>query len=96
MGLPSGRTNNSNGRPKGSPNKVTKELRKIIKDIMNDKLENIDQLFKQLSPNEKMKFLIELLPYCLPKLNSIDEKEPESNEEKLIEKFNNYFKKENV
>ncbi len=35
MGLPKGTTNNPNGRPKGQPNKITAEVKDLLKDLVD-------------------------------------------------------------
>ncbi|MCB2197651.1 MAG: hypothetical protein KQH79_17460 [Bacteroidetes bacterium] len=61
---------NRRGRPKGSKNKVNKELKAIIKDFLESNWKNIEKDFKELSPRDKMKFYTDLMPYVVPKLSN--------------------------
>jgi len=59
------------GRQKGTPNKLTKELRSVLKDILYQELEQIQERLDALKPRERVEFLIKLMPYGLPKVTSI-------------------------
>lgn len=69
MGLKKGKTNNPNGRPKGAVNKVTKEIKEKIANFINDKIVSIDEEWDKIDIKEKLKFIVELLPYVLSKNN---------------------------
>jgi len=77
MGLQKGQTNNPSGRPPGSLNKVSKEIKEKIGSFINDKLDSIDKEWENIHTREKLKFIIELLPYVLQK-NS-DSHPPDNN-----------------
>ncbi len=70
-----GQSGNPQGRPKGSRNKVSNDLREKITDFLSGQFETIKTLFadedKKLSPRDKLKFYTELLQYGLPKLSSV-------------------------
>tara|TARA_B100000780_G_scaffold243031_1_gene186103 strand:- start:17 stop:262 length:246 start_codon:yes stop_codon:yes gene_type:complete len=59
------------GRKKGTPNRMTKELRSILKDMMYQEIENIQDNLDQLNPKERLELLIKLMPFVLPKTTSI-------------------------
>jgi hypothetical protein len=59
------------GRQKGTPNKLTKELRSVLKDILYQELEQIQERLDALKPRERVELLIKLMPYVLPKVTSI-------------------------
>ena len=59
------------GRQKGTPNRMTKELRVLLKDIMYQELEKIQERFSLLEPKQRIELIIKLMPYILPKVNSI-------------------------
>ena len=50
---------------------MTKELRSVLKDILYQELEEVQERFKLLEPKERIELLIKLMPYALPKLTSI-------------------------
>ncbi len=72
MGLQKGRTNNPNGRPKGSENKVTTEIREKVLNFVNSNIDEIQANFNLLNPSEKVKYLIAILQYTIPKMKDLD------------------------
>tara|TARA_B110000902_G_C14252227_1_gene566535 strand:+ start:192 stop:377 length:186 start_codon:yes stop_codon:yes gene_type:complete len=50
---------------------MTKELRSVLKDILFEELEEVQERFKLLEPKERIELLIKLMPYALPKVTSI-------------------------
>lgn len=54
------------GRKKGTPNKMTKELRSVLKD-----LEVLKEKLDELETKERLEVLIKLMPYALPKVETI-------------------------
>lgn len=67
-----GKTNNPNGRPKGTPNKFTKELRDFIADIVDENREQIAEDLKALEPKDRLSILEKLMQYVLPKKTHTD------------------------
>lgn len=70
-----GITNNPNGRPKGSLNKSTTEMRELVTNFVSANLTTIQADFDQLEPKERLLFLEKLLGYTLPKLQSVTTKD---------------------
>ncbi len=62
------------GREAGTPNKLTKELRAALKNILHQEIELLPDHFNKLEPKDRLELLVKLLPYALPKV------EPESYE----------------
>jgi hypothetical protein len=60
------------GRIAGTPNKLTSELRTTLKGIIAGELDVLPQTFEQLPAKERLELLIKMLPYCLPKVDSIN------------------------
>jgi hypothetical protein len=56
------------GRVIGSLNLNSKEVRNIIKVVIDNELHNIDELLNELPTRERLDFIIKLLPYVLSKL----------------------------
>ena len=75
MAQQKGHTGNPNGRPKGTPNKVTTTVRNWIVELINDNREQMEQDLKALQPLERLEFISKLLPYILPKVERADEVE---------------------
>ena len=57
------------GRKKGTPNKVTTDLRTQISELIDNNFENIQSDIDNLEPKERLDFLGKLFEYSLPKLN---------------------------
>ena len=58
------------GRQKGTPNRLTKELRTILKDLIYEELETLQGRLNQLETRDRLEVIIKLLPYALPKVSS--------------------------
>lgn len=62
---------NPNGRKQGSQNKATKEVKEILKAILERNLDELSNNDKDLTNMERIQFTKALLPYLMPKLQSI-------------------------
>ena len=69
------------GREIGTPNKTTSELRKTLKLIVDDELQILQDNINELQPKERIDLLIKLLPYVMPKVQTVSARdgEPLSN-----------------
>jgi hypothetical protein len=63
--------NKYGGRQKGTPNRITKELRSVLKDVMYDEIGALQERLETLNPKERVELLIKLMPYALPKVTSV-------------------------
>ena len=63
--------NKYGGREKGTPNRITKELRSLLKDIMYDEIGALQERLDALNPKERVELIIKLMPYALPKVTSV-------------------------
>ena len=63
--------NKYGGRSKGTPNRLTKELRTVLKDVVYRELESIELRLDELDPKERIELTIKLMPYVFPILQSI-------------------------
>ena len=59
------------GRVKGTPNRLTKELRTVLKDVIYRELESIEGRMDKLTARERIEITIKLMPYVFPKMESI-------------------------
>ena len=59
------------GREKGTPNKLTKEIRTVLKDLIYKELDQIQEHLNSLEPKQRLELVIKLIPYVLPKVDSI-------------------------
>ena len=53
-------------RPKGSPNKITSEVRNKLQYLLDDLIDSLD--LNELDANQRIKMLQIVLQYTLPKL----------------------------
>jgi hypothetical protein len=70
MGFEKGNTFGQ-GRPKGSPNKATKEIREAYQRLLEDNLDNMSIWLAQVAaedPNKAVDLMLKLSEYILPKL----------------------------
>ena len=65
------------GRVAGTPNRLTKELRKVLKNLLYQELETLSSHLDSLEPKERLEILIKLLPYAVPKIESVNYQEIE-------------------
>jgi hypothetical protein len=54
------------GRKTGTPNKVTAELREVVKAIIEAEAERLPELLLQLKPADRVAAFCKLLPFCIP------------------------------
>ena len=52
----------SGGRQKGTPNKLTTEIRSVLKDIIDYEIDTIEERLLQLEPKERIELVIKLIP----------------------------------
>ena len=71
MAFKFGVSGNPDGRPKGSTNKTSLQLRETINNFLETNFEKIVEDFAKLKPNERVKFYTDLLNYGLPKLQAV-------------------------
>ena len=60
------------GRQRGTPNKVTADLRKVLKQIIAAELEAFPKTLAQLPGKDRVELVLKLMPFCLPKIESIE------------------------
>lgn len=71
-----GKGQNGGGRKKGTPNKVTKEKREMLAMFIEENFEDFKQSYKDIVDKEKKcRIFLELLPFVMPKLSSVEMKD---------------------
>ncbi|MDA9017902.1 hypothetical protein N9H40_00110 [bacterium] len=70
-------------RPKGSLNKITSEIKEKIADLVSNVFETLDP--NTMNQQEKLKFIQIGLQYVVPRLRSIEQKEPQEEQKFTIE-----------
>jgi hypothetical protein len=87
MAFKKGISGNLNGRPKGSENKITTETKEIIKNFIDSEIKNIIAEFKELTIKERFDIITKLLPYVMPKIETVSIHEEEEEDQTVSFKF---------
>ena len=58
------------GRKKGTPNRITKELREDLKSLVFTEIDNLPNLLNTLEPEKKIEVLFKLMPIYSQKLKA--------------------------
>lgn len=66
-----GQTNNPNGRPKGTPNKATREMKEIVATIVENNIERLQKDIDSLTAKERLDVIVKLIAYIVPKPVSV-------------------------
>ena len=61
------------GRQKGTPNKLTKELRSLLKDVLYDEIDRLPERLDELDAKERLELVIKLMPFVFPKVQSVSQ-----------------------
>ena len=56
---------------------LIKNLRDILKAFFESELQEVPNLLDQLEPNDRLNFIIKMMPYVFPKVESVHLKEGE-------------------
>ena len=59
------------GRPKGVADKVTRRIKESIVNFLDNNVDQIQESFDKLKPLEKLQFVTAIMPYVVPKMQSI-------------------------
>lgn len=80
MPFETGRTK-TGGRTAGTTNKVVKELRHQLQAIVQTSLDELPETLAAMEPTDRARLLTALLPYVMPKLNSVELQTEEKEDE---------------
>ena len=80
---------NNEGRKPGIPNKVTTKIREAFQKLIEDNLEGLDSDLKSLKHSERIKFIIDLASFILPKMKALEvtNNDVSENHNELINKL---------
>ena len=70
-------TNRAKGRPLGSKNIVTSNLKETIQKLIEDNISRVQKDLEQMKPEVRTKLLFQLLDYALPKQKAVEVTEVE-------------------
>ena len=82
-------------RPKGSPNKITAEIKEKLSEVLMNAMSTID--IDLMIQNERLKLIQIGLTYVIPRLKqveNIEEEEPRKFEIEIIDSLSKYSDKE--
>src|SRR5690554_6796290 len=72
----------NNGRPKGTPNKTTRDVKEFITNFLNDKAFEIPHIWDALEDKDKATLYLHLCKLVLPKVTTGD---PSTSDRAMIE-----------
>ena len=77
-------------RPKGSPNKITSEIKERLSQVIMDAMSTID--IDSMTQNEKLKLIQIGLTYVIPRLKQVEEmrEEPRNFQIEIIDSLSRY------
>jgi|SRR5699024_8996398 len=64
--------NPGGGRPKGSTNKATAEIRADFKKLIDDNLPQLESDLKTLDPKDRLEMILKMAKFVLPSLKSTE------------------------
>lgn len=67
-----GQSGNPAGRKKGAINKVAKPIKEQLSEFLNEKIQELPEIWKKLSPRDKTQFLKDLMPYYMARLQAVE------------------------
>ena len=81
-------------RPKGSPNKITSEIKERLSQVIMDAMSTID--IDSMTQNEKLKLIQIGLTYVIPRLKQVEEirEEPRNFQIEIIDRLSKKTDKE--
>lgn len=72
------------GRESGTPNKVTGEMRELLKQFTVSKYPDFVRSFDNLEDTDKTKIFVSILPYVAPKLQAIQIEDVSKTQESVV------------
>jgi hypothetical protein len=66
MGLKKGHTNNPDGRPKGTQNRTTQEIKQLFVEFLDKNIDTMQKDFERLEPKDRLYFIEKMAKLILP------------------------------
>lgn len=67
-----GKTNNPNGRPKGSGNQINSQTKELIQKFISENFDTIMKDFKELEPKDRISSFLNLMKFVVPPARDTD------------------------
>jgi hypothetical protein len=65
------------GRQAGTPNRLTKDIRSVLKDFVHNEMEMLPEHFESLKIEDRIQLLIKIIPFVLPRIKEVSHKDDE-------------------
>jgi hypothetical protein len=65
------------GRQQGTPNRLTKEIRSVLKDFVHKEMEMLPEHMETLENEARIQLLIKIIPFVLPRIKEVSHKDDE-------------------
>jgi len=85
-------TRNNNGRERGKPNLITAKVRESFNELLEGNLDKIQSDLDSLKPIERVKVLLEMASFVIPKMKSVEvnDSTERQNVQPLVIQFESY------
>ncbi len=82
------------GRVKGTPNKISAELKTVLSEVIEKEVEKLPSYLLQLPIKDRLEVVAKLLPYVLPKAENYPNELHVIHSQKTLENVRNLTDKE--
>lgn len=65
------------GRQQGTPNRLTKEIRSVLKDFVHTEMEMLPEYMDTLENEARIQLLIKIIPFVLPRIKEVSHRDDE-------------------
>lgn len=77
--------NKFGGRTKGSTNKINQQIRDKFLQLLEVNIEQVQSDLDELEPKDRLKILLDLASFCVPKLKAMEVTDLTTNEQPPLE-----------
>ncbi len=78
------------GRPTGSPNRTTKEVRQQFEHLLNNNVDKLQNLFDKVAeenPTKAIELILKVSEFVLPKLKAVETIDTQEEQQELVIKI---------